>query len=335
MTTPQEPGPEQNSDEETQEIEQQTVIINAADLQEIQDKRDELELLVADLNKQLKKQIKKQDRHDRMYLKVFKYRVRPRPPLPPSLVLGTLATVAALFFISHDAADRGGPPPSIERIEEYSSNHSGWLESVDAWRGEVLLGIALTLFLFGFFKAIRSYKLAKGIKRPPWLVASLLGVITLAIAGLSAWVLLREADKVAPDERPKTRIEAIKTAGTVALGTSGLGAFFLGARRFWTGESEKTDEKYFKAVELLGSESSQVRVSGLVALQILARKNPELETGIAHILHYVSTSRTRMANESEPRFARAFGEDAVAEQLLDDLGRHFRQTIRVQQKEIE
>jgi hypothetical protein len=211
---------------------------------------------------------------------------RRRRPKLGFLIMGAFALLGAASILAYEL-QYGHKPHSVDQYSEYA-RHRHWplANEVRQWGFEILCGLAALLLAIGAYRYNRSYKLARGVKRPPWVIGTLLGIAALTIGGIALLVLLREADKVKPDSRPQTRIEAIKTAATVVVGTSGIGALFLGARRHWTSEADRLDERFRKAVELLESDKGVVRVSGMVALERLAQRNPEFEYGAAQILEY-------------------------------------------------
>ncbi|MFD4672274.1 pentapeptide repeat-containing protein [Lentzea sp. NPDC058450] len=110
-------------------------------------------------------------------------------------------------------------------------------------------------------------------------------------------------------ESDKARLEAIKTAGTIVVGTGGAAALWLAARRQQTAEfavhQKKLDQAhqdrvaaqtehdaserrvtdlYTKSVELLGSENASVRLGGMYALERLAQNVPDQRQTIVNVL---------------------------------------------------
>jgi uncharacterized protein YjbI with pentapeptide repeats len=118
------------------------------------------------------------------------------------------------------------------------------------------------------------------------------------------------------DGRHDAQLEAIKTAGTIVLGTGGAAALWLTARRQRTSEialiqkhldqlaidrahklqeevarttnadaeSRRITELYGRAVDQLGSDKAPVRLGGLYALRRLAQDNPEQRQTIVDVL---------------------------------------------------
>jgi hypothetical protein len=118
------------------------------------------------------------------------------------------------------------------------------------------------------------------------------------------------------DGRHDAQLEAIKTAGTIVLGTGGAAALWLTARRQRTSEialiqkhldqqaidrahqlqeevarttnadaeSRRITELYGRAVDQLGSDKAPVRLGGLYALRRLAQYNPEQRQTIVDVL---------------------------------------------------
>ncbi|WHT22490.1 hypothetical protein N8J89_15915 [Crossiella sp. CA-258035] len=103
-------------------------------------------------------------------------------------------------------------------------------------------------------------------------------------------------------EGDRVRLEAIKTAGAIVVGTAGAAALWLAARRQRTTEiamrhqervAEATEadaaerrvtELYTKAVEQLGSENAAVRLGGMYALERLAQNTPGQRQTIVNVL---------------------------------------------------
>ncbi|KAB1909013.1 hypothetical protein F8279_04760 [Micromonospora sp. AMSO1212t] len=219
----------------------------------------------------------------------------------------------------------GETPPSAQEFNQLTASPgaSNWLLTAIRWRGEIAVGLAAFFVIFGLLKLRKSARLRRGIKRPPYFLAALLCAVVLTIGAAALWALLNEANKVAPDKRPEVRIEAIKTAATVAVGTSGVGALLLGARRFWTSETDKLDEKFKAAVDLIGSEQGSVRVSGMVALERLAQRNPDFKAGTSHVLDY-------LASYADPETK----EKAIARSILDGRHEYIRFVRRVYDRDI-
>lgn len=98
------------------------------------------------------------------------------------------------------------------------------------------------------------------------------------------------------------RLEAIKTAGTIVLGTGGAAALWLTARRQRTSElslnqahaahattiadaeARRITDLYGKAADQLGAAQAPVRLAGLYALERLAQDNPAQRQTIVDLL---------------------------------------------------
>ncbi|WP_158073300.1 pentapeptide repeat-containing protein [Amycolatopsis sp. CB00013] len=121
-------------------------------------------------------------------------------------------------------------------------------------------------------------------------------------AGITTWLLLSHGQG---GEQERNRLEAIKTAGTIVVGTGGAAALLLAARRQRTSEialrqkdrdqedvarthrlqeqvalatqddaaQRRNSELYIKSVEQIGSSQAVVRLGGLYALERLATEN--------------------------------------------------------------
>ncbi|MGW0519957.1 pentapeptide repeat-containing protein [Crossiella sp. NPDC003009] len=123
--------------------------------------------------------------------------------------------------------------------------------------------------------------------------------LTVIAAGAAAGLLLAFGGG---GEGDRVRLEAIKTAGAIVIGTGGAAALWLAARRQRTTEiamrhqervAEATEadaaerrvtELYTKAVEQLGSEKAAVRLGGMYALERLAQNTPSQRQTIVNVL---------------------------------------------------
>jgi uncharacterized protein YjbI with pentapeptide repeats len=138
-------------------------------------------------------------------------------------------------------------------------------------------------------------------------------VILLAGIGVATWLLLAYGTG---DPQERNQLEAIKTAGTIVIGTGGAAALLLAARRQRTAEialkqkdqdqahaarvhvlqervastteadavERRITDLYAKAVEQLGSATAPVRLGGLYALERLAQNNRGQRQTIANVL---------------------------------------------------
>lgn len=240
-----------------------------------------------------------------------------RAPWSNWYLVAALASGAAFYFLIN-MRDSREVPPSLQRYDDSSLNTwLNWERVVVRWRVEVLLLVFFLALIAGLYKGSRRAKLVRGVKSPPWIIGTLLGLFALTVGALVMWLLFHEANAVDSTERPKVRIEAIKTAASVAIGTSGVGALLLSTRRFWSGESDKLDEKFNKAVEQIGSDNPAVQVSGMVALERLAERNPEFKTSVTRLMALLTASESRRPDEVR----------RIAVDILYDT-RHYRRPIR-------
>lgn len=90
---------------------------------------------------------------------------------------------------------------------------------------------------------------------------------------------------------PQVQLDAIRTAGTIVVGTGGAAALLLAARRQRSTEialrqtdREQVTDLYSKAVEQLGSERASVRLGGFYALERLAQDNPGQRQNVVNVL---------------------------------------------------
>jgi hypothetical protein len=120
-----------------------------------------------------------------------------------------------------------------------------------------------------------------------WAGAAVLIVVAIG----SAWLLLGEFGS--GDARDNASLDAIKTAGSIVVGTGGAVALLLAARRQRSTELDleqkeraaadvrhdaterRITDLYSKSAEQLGSDKAPVRLAGLYALERLAQNSPE------------------------------------------------------------
>jgi hypothetical protein len=114
-------------------------------------------------------------------------------------------------------------------------------------------------------------------------------VIVLVGVGVAVWLLLAYTGGDA--EANRVQLDAIRTAGTIVVGTGGAAALLLAARRQRSTEialrqtdREQVTDLYAKAVEQLGSDKAPVRLGGLYALERLAQDNPNQRQTIVNVL---------------------------------------------------
>ena len=156
-------------------------------------------------------------------------------------------------------------------------------------------------------------------RRPTYRVLSTRTIALAAAAlvvigvGVATWLLIAYGDGSAESTN---RLDAIKTAGTIVVGTGGAGALWLAARRQRTSEislrqkdldHEKVDrahalqermaaateadaverritDLYTKAAEQLGSDKAPVRLAGMYALERLAQVAPSQRQTVVNVL---------------------------------------------------
>jgi hypothetical protein len=105
------------------------------------------------------------------------------------------------------------------------------------------------------------------------------GAGLLLLAGLSATLLLSLLGGGSPQD--SARLEALKTAANIVVGTGGAAALLLAARRQRSAELDlvqkdhdaterRVTEIYSKAADQLGSDKAPVRLAGLYSLERLA-----------------------------------------------------------------
>ncbi|MCP3800561.1 pentapeptide repeat-containing protein [Allokutzneria sp. A3M-2-11 16] len=109
-------------------------------------------------------------------------------------------------------------------------------------------------------------------------------VLTVVAAG-SVWLLLATFGS---DPKSSFRLEIIKAAVTVVVGTGGATALLLAARRQRFVELDGTERRITdlqtKAADQLGSDKAAVRLAGLYALERLAQDNPSHRQTIVDVM---------------------------------------------------
>jgi uncharacterized protein YjbI with pentapeptide repeats len=126
-------------------------------------------------------------------------------------------------------------------------------------------------------------------------------VLTVVAAG-SVWVLLANFGH----DTYSNRLDVIKTAGSIVIGTGGAAALLLTARRQRFVELDGTERRITdlqtKAAELLGSDQAAVRLAGLYALERLAQDNPSHRQTIVDIMcGYLRMPFTPPQHSAPPR----------------------------------
>lgn len=174
-----------------------------------------------------------------------------------------------------------------------------------------------------------------------------LAVLMFAIGvGIAAWLMLAYGRG-----DPRNSLEAIKTAGTVVIGSGGAVALWLAVRRQRTAElaiaqkdrelrqkdhdqahtardavERRVTELYTMAAVQLGSEHAHVRIAGVYALERLAQSNPDQRQVIVNVLcAYLRMPHTTDAAEADPdRELRATQERQVRLTVQRVLATHLR-----------
>ncbi|MDS0137480.1 MULTISPECIES: pentapeptide repeat-containing protein [unclassified Amycolatopsis] len=114
----------------------------------------------------------------------------------------------------------------------------------------------------------------------------------LTVAALAATLLLTLLGGGRPED--SARLDALKTAANIVVGTGGAAALLLAARRQRSAELElvqkdhdaterRITEMYGKAADQLGSDKAPVRLAGLYALERLAAGHPEHRQTIVNV----------------------------------------------------
>jgi len=156
-------------------------------------------------------------------------------------------------------------------------------------------------------------------ERPSYRVLSTrtIGLAALALVligvGLATWLIFAYGGG---SEADRARLEALRTAGTIVVGTGGAAALWLAARRQRTGEialkqkdldhlqaerafalqeraakateddaaQRRVTDLYTKAVEQVGSDKAAVRLGGMYALERLAQNVPDQRQVVVNVL---------------------------------------------------
>lgn len=121
-----------------------------------------------------------------------------------------------------------------------------------------------------------------------------LWAVGLAVVATGSTVLLL-VTLGSGDARDGLRLDAIRTASSIVLGTGGAAALLLTARRQRSTELDlrqkdhdaterRVTELYGKAADQLGSDKAPVRLAGLYALERLAQDNPAHRQTIVNLV---------------------------------------------------
>jgi uncharacterized protein YjbI with pentapeptide repeats len=146
--------------------------------------------------------------------------------------------------------------------------------------------------------------------RTIWLAA---GLIVFVGVAMTVWLLLAFGNG---GDKQRNQLEAVKTAGTIVIGTGGAAALLLAARRQRAAElalkqkerdqedarrvyvlqeriaattaadadARRITDLYTKAVDQLGSDKAPVRLGGLYALERLAQDNENQRQTIVNVM---------------------------------------------------
>jgi hypothetical protein len=152
--------------------------------------------------------------------------------------------------------------------------------------------------LGGFFS--RVWPRQRRYKPMPWLPATLLVLFAIIGGGWLALQLLSDwADRAAiplsPKDAATLRLDAIRTALTVAAGLGAGITLLLALRRQSTGEraqhfieqdaqEQRITELYVAAAEQLGNDKPAVRLAGLYALERLGQNNLHLRQTVMEVI---------------------------------------------------
>jgi hypothetical protein len=146
------------------------------------------------------------------------------------------------------------------------------------------------------------------------------GAVVIAVVAIgSAWLLL--ANYGSGDSQDNAHLEAIKTAGSIVVGTGGAVALLLAARRQRSTELDleqkervaadarhdaterRITDLYTKAAEQLGSDKAPVRLAGLYALERLAQDAPDHRQTVVDV--FCAYLRMPSADPRSPELAEA------------------------------
>ncbi|MGM1064364.1 pentapeptide repeat-containing protein [Saccharothrix sp. Mg75] len=137
------------------------------------------------------------------------------------------------------------------------------------------------------------------------------------------------------------RLDAVRTAGGIVLGTGGAAALLLTARRQRSTELDlrqkdhdaterRVTELYGKAADQLGSDKAPVRLAGLYALERLAQGNPAHRQTIVHLvcaylrMPFTPPPEARVRTRVGPRDAHRYQELEVRQTAAGLLAAHLR-----------
>jgi uncharacterized protein YjbI with pentapeptide repeats len=155
-------------------------------------------------------------------------------------------------------------------------------------------------------------------------------LVMLAVAAVVWFVLLRRYGS----QEAQIQLDAIRTAGTLVIGTGGAVALLLTARRQRYTElalvhtdrdatERRITELYTKAADQLGSDRAPVRLAGLHALERLAQNTPEQRQTIVDVICAYLRMPYTPPDEQSP------AEDAPAEAHTRYENRRQEQQVRL------
>lgn len=117
--------------------------------------------------------------------------------------------------------------------------------------------------------------------------AAVIGSGSLALLALYYWAT-RHSTGMSPADAASLRLEAIKTALTVAAGIGAGITLLLALRRQRFTEDDAQEQRitelYVAAVEQLGNDKAAVRLGGLYALERLGQDNPKLRQTVIDVI---------------------------------------------------
>ncbi|RLK58990.1 pentapeptide repeat-containing protein [Actinokineospora cianjurensis] len=174
-------------------------------------------------------------------------------------------------------------------------------------------------------------------------------VIVAVGVGVAVWLLAGEPGR--DSEENRVRLDAIRTAGSIVVGTGGAAALLLAARRQRSTEiglrqkdrdqaaamvafrlqervaadtrddaaARRITDLYTKAVELLGSAQAPARLGGLYALERLAQDNPGQRQTIVNVLCACLRMPCDLPDEASDDLPVEVAEEALAATYRDRL----------------
>jgi len=220
-------------------------------------------------------------------------------PLPPA-ARGNLVNVArGRYRLQYGSmADNSGSDKSSSRLYEFARKRR-----VLWWTGGAVVLTALVVVAWLERKRIPFSAMPEWISHPPeWLL--LLGLVTGGLLALAVlWKVPQWQVGFVKDLEPKERFDRVnevrKTLATILGGILLLaGGFFTWQNLNLAREGQITD-RFYKAIEQLGSEMLQIRLGGISALEGIANESEALHWPIMEVLcTYVRVNAPRKPQES-------------------------------------